>query len=131
MKYLVRNSIEIKAAMAVAIRPTMNGPAGIVEAAVGLATLCTDSNERSSGNFSTAAAKIIGVAKRKEKCAASSCERSLRIPAPNVTPVREKPGRRARHCAKPIFNDVDQESGFDISCCSERRYERVRTISIP
>ena len=52
----------------------------------------------SSGNFKTAAAAIIGVARRKEKRAASTCDKpESKLPV-TVAPVLENPGIRAIRC---------------------------------
>ena len=55
-----------------------------------------------SGNFSTPAARITGVASRNEKRAASSCDSPLRSPADMATPERLMPGSRARICPAPM-----------------------------
>src|SRR5260370_14151819 len=56
-----------------------------------------------SGIFSTPAARITGVASRKENRAASSWDRPRARPATIVTPERLMPGSRARTCAEPII----------------------------
>jgi len=48
-----------------------------------------------SGSLSTAAAKMIGVASRNAKRAASLCERPTSSPPPIAAPEREKPGMSA------------------------------------
>ena len=55
----------------------------------------------SSGTFSTAAAKITGVASRKPKRAASSLESPAKRPPPIVKPEREMPGIKAAACDVP------------------------------
>lgn len=79
--------------------------------------------ENSPGSLSAAAAPIIGVAKRNENLAESSCDRPTNKLPVMAEPVREKPGISASACMRPTLIDCIQfsfeiRSSLPVSVCS-------------
>ena len=84
-KYLVRNFTAIYEAIAAPAAPSN-----------AVSSMVASPDAKSPGNFSTAAAPIIGVASKNENLSASSCANPTMRPPAIVDPVRENPGSSAR-----------------------------------
>ena len=87
----------------------------------------------SSGSLRTAAAKMIGVARRNAKRAASLCESPTSRPPPIAAPEREKPGMSAIAWAAPTAPACPQPTvrAIRVSSSSATTGARRRSSSAP
>ena len=83
----------------------------------------------SSGSFRTAAARMIGVARRNAKRAASLCERPTSRPPPIDAPEREKPGMSAIACAAPTRERLPPARPSARFACRRRPRSRARAAA--